>query len=429
MKKTIYFLAVSLLLFVVSLLSSCGETPHEHKYGEWVLSNSGGSTCETKLYFRVCSECENIAWKQGTADDHVFSTYVSNNDATCYKDGTKSAKCQNCDKTDTITDIGTAKHIDSNGTCLACCKFLYTSGLEFTLDTATDTYRVSNYNGTATEVVIPAEYNGKAVTGIGESAFYNCTSLTSVTIGDSVTEIGSSAFYDCSGLTSVTISDSVTEIGSSAFYDCSSLTSVTIGNSVTTIGSSAFIYCSSLTSIVIPDSVTTIGSYAFSDCSSLTSVVIPDSVTTIGERAFYNCKSLTSISVDKGNSAYKDIDGNLYTKDGKTLIQYSIGKTAISFAIPKGVTTIGSDAFCDCYSLTSVVIPDSVTTIGYGAFSYCYILKSIVIPDSVTSIGDYAFEGCSSLTIYCEAKSKPSGWNAYWNSSSRPVVWGYKVSQ
>ena len=85
----------------------------------------------------------------------------------------------------------------------------------------------------------------------------------------------------------------VTSIGDSAFFYCSSLTSIEIPSSVTSIGDSAFYYCSSLTSIEIPSSVTSIGDYAFSYCSSLTSIEIPSSVTSIGSYAFYGCSSLT----------------------------------------------------------------------------------------------------------------------------------------
>ena len=133
------------------------------------------------------------------------------------------------------------------------------------------------------------------ITTIGDKAFYNCSSLTSVTIPDSVTTIGEWTFYECSSLTSITIGDSVTTIGISAFSSCESLTSVTIGDSVTTIGLDAFRDCSSLTSVTIPDSVTTIGSSAFDGCSSLTSITIPDSVVSIGYCAFYNCSSLRSV--------------------------------------------------------------------------------------------------------------------------------------
>lgn len=110
------------------------------------------------------------------------------------------------------------------------------------------------------------------ITSIGSSAFRNCSSLTSVEIGDSVTSIGNYAFYGCSRLTEIVIPDSVTSISTSAFQSCSSLTSVVIGDGVTNVGALAFSYCYGLTSVVIPSSVTRIGDYAFYDCSSLTSV-------------------------------------------------------------------------------------------------------------------------------------------------------------
>ena len=240
-----------------------------------------------------------------------------------------------------------------------------------------------------------------------------------------VTIIGDDAFYNCSSLTSITIPNSVTSIGSYAFSDCSSLTSITIGDSVTSIGDHAFEYCTSLTSITIGDSVTSIGNYAFYYCSSLTSITIGDNVTSIGSSAFYGCKSLTSISVDESNQYYKSVDGNLYSKDCKTLIQYAIGKADDIFEIPDSVTSIGSSAFRGCTSLTSITIGDSVTSIGEDAFYGCTSLTSITIGDSVTSIEEYVFYNCTSLTIYCEASSKPSGWESDWNPSDCPIVWGY----
>ena len=189
----------------------------------------------------------------------------------------------------------------------------------------------------------------------------------------SVTAIGDSAFYECTSLTTVTIPNSVTSIGVAAFRDCCSLTSVTIGNSVTSIGGSAFKGCSSLTSVTIPNSVTSIGNDAFCWCSSLTSITIGNSVASIGDDAFYGCSSLTSIT------------------------------------IPNSVTSIGDDAFNSCSSLTTVTIPNSVIYFGDYAFGWCSSLTSVTIPNSVTFIGGGAFVGCSSLqNVTCLATTPPT---------------------
>ena len=268
----------------------------------------------------------------------------------------------------------------------------------------TATALVEPYDATAFNVAIVSnewnEATGEGIitfdgelTTIGEGAFRNCGSLTSVTIPDSVTTIGEGAFRNCYNLTSVTIGDSVTTIGKSAFYWCYSLTNVTIPDSVTTIGDYAFSDCYSLTSVTIGDSVTTIGEYAFHYCSSLTSVTIPDSVTTIGEAAFGGCSNLAEF---KGKFA--EDGGRCLIKDN-TIIAYAEA-SGTTYTIPDSVTTIGGYAFCSCDSLTSVTIPDSVTTIGINAFLYCTSLTSVTIPDSVTTIGQAAFHGCSNLAEF-----------------------------
>ena len=239
------------------------------------------------------------------------------------------------------------------------------------------------------DLVIPEfiEYEGNTyyVTVIGDSAFNNCSSLTSVIIPNIVSSIGNSAFSNCIGLTSVIIPNSVFDIGNDAFSGCSSLTSVTIGNSVTSIGDSAFGGCSSLTSVTIPNSVTSIGSRAFEYCNRLTSVTIPNSVTSIGSRAFEYCNRLTSLTIP--NSV--------------TSIEYGVfegcsGLTSVT--IPNSVTSIEYDAFKNCIGLTSVTIPNSVTSIDNGAFEGCSGLTSVTLPNSVTSIRSNAFKNCIGLT-------------------------------
>ena len=166
---------------------------------------------------------------------------------------------------------------------------------------------------TSGKLVIPSTYEGKPATSIGDIAFVNCSSLTSLMIPDSVTHIGWGAFGGCSSLTSVTIPDSVTSIGDFAFSGCSSLTSIEVGKGNTKYTSEdGVLFDKNKTRLIqfpngksghytIPDSVTSIGDHAFRVCSSLTSVTIPDSVASIGSAAFYDCSSLTRIAFD-GNA-------------------------------------------------------------------------------------------------------------------------------
>ena len=194
------------------------------------------------------------------------------------------------------------------------------------------------------------------------------------------TSIGSSAFYNCSSLTSIEIPNSVTSIRNYAFYNCSSLTSIEIPNSVTSIGMAAFYECSSLTSIEIPNTVTSIGSGAFNSCSSLTSITIPTSVTSIEQSAFYNCSSLSSISLPfVGNGSERTHLGYIFGANSY-YDNSSYVPTSLKEVIITGGTSIGRYAFYDCSSLTSIEIPNSVTSIGDYAFSGCTSLTSITLP-------------------------------------------------
>ena len=270
----------------------------------------------------------------------------------------------------------------------------------------------NKYKGT---VIIPSSvtHDGQeyTVTKIGDNAFSDCSSLTSVTIPSSVTTIGYSAFNDCSSLKSVTIPNNVSSIGERVFYGCRSLTTLTIPSNVTSIGSSAFSGCSSLTSLTIPSSVTSIGNYAFSACSSLTSVTIPSSVTSIGNNAFNGCKAIRSI----------DFLPNTISTISDGMFSGCSGLTSVT--IPNNVTSIGNSAFSGCSRLTSLSIPNSVTSIGSSAFSSCSSLTSLNIPSNVTAIYDYVFSGCSSLTSITIPNSVMSiGWQAFFGCSGLTSV-------
>ena len=277
-----------------------------------------------------------------------------------------------------------------------------------------------NIPNSVTNIGDRAFYNCVSLTGInipdnvvniGYGAFYNCESLTNINIPNSVTNIGDYVFSRCSSLVNINIPNSVTNIGEFAFYNCESLTNINIPNSVTNIGDSAFWECESLTNINIPDGVTNIGNNAFRGCKSLTSINIPNSVTNIGDYVFFGCESLTKIIipssvVNMNGNPFCGWNGKLYNESKEFIYEHQVlfnkdRTTLIAYIsndtnciIPYGVTNIGDRAFWKCKSLNNIKIPNSVTNIGNKAFSWCESLTNINIPNSMTNIGNMAFSWC-----------------------------------
>ncbi len=246
------------------------------------------------------------------------------------------------------------------------------------------TVSITKYNGNDAEITIPSEIDGATMTSIGDSAFSNCTSLTSVIIPDSVNVIGKNAFYNCTSLTSVTIPASVTSLGDYAFYytnivsrgsegitgvrlripgltiygyekshaqiyaNNNGIPFVVIGSTlVPSITDYEYIihegstieitkYNGSDSEVVIPTEingkpVTAIGEVAFYDCTSLKSVTIPMSVTSIGDRAF-SCKKIVVIGSRSAMLTAEPIPG---------LTIYGYDKSyAQTFANDKGFTFV-----------------------------------------------------------------------------------------
>ena len=217
------------------------------------------------------------------------------------------------------------------------------------------------------DIKIPEKIHEKSgdytVTGIGNRAFWECTSLKEVTIPQSVTSIGDKAFYDCRGLTSVTIPQSVTSIGDYAFDECIHLKTLSFGENsfgenietnIKTIGNYAFFHCNDLESVTIPQSVTSIGREAFRFCNNMKSLAINGAIESMGIGAFAGCISLKTLSLGEN------------------------------------IKMIGNSAFDSCTNidLTNVTIPEKVTTIGPGTFSYCTHLEYIMLPAGLTTFKD-----------------------------------------
>ena len=264
----------------------------------------------------------------------------------------------------------------------------------------------------------------------------------SFTIPYHVSEICDCAFAT-SNLQEIIIPNTVLEIGSGAFSN-TEIKHIDIPSSISTIRDNAFNF-SELQTITLPNSIITIEAYAF-NASNLVNINLPSSLDFIDPSAFDFCSKLIEINISNNNN-YKSIDGNLYSKDGKTLVRYAIGKKDAEFTVPSNVINIGTKAFSTSDYLTkinlpnglvtigdfafshndvlnSIVLPSSLISIGAAAFSSCKSLTSILIPRNVTTIGYIAFKDCINLKIYCEVQSKPSGWYSGWNDSNCPVVWG-----
>ena len=210
---------------------------------------------------------------------------------------------------------------------------------------------------------------------IREWTFRGCTSLDSLTIPSNILYINYEAFKNCIGLKSLEFKQGLRELRMGAFDGCINLKNIILPNSLTTIGS-AFTGCSNLVSVEIPSSVTNIEGHAFANCSKLSSISIPFSVQSIGSGFCFGCSNLSQILVDEDNPNYCSIDGVLFSKDEKTLIQYAGGKLG-AYIIPQGVTRVEEEAFREMTNLTFLVIPSSITNIGQTAFIDCSQLEIV----------------------------------------------------
>lgn len=243
----------------------------------------------------------------GTGNQHTthnYGAWTITEEATCAEAGSRTRSCTGCDKTETEDIPALGHEIAAENKCVRydkCGKvWAATEGLMFMFDSISDTYTVSGIGSASGDIVIPYTHEGKAVAAIGDSAFYQRSDITSITIATSVKSIGYSAFAGCANLTSVTLGSGLTLIGNGAFSDCDKLTSITLPDTVTTIDRYAFSLCDNLANVKLGNGSTSIDSSAFEACISLKSLTIPGSVTSIASGAFMRCE-LASVTFENPN--------------------------------------------------------------------------------------------------------------------------------
>ncbi len=221
--------------------------------------------------------------------------------------------------------------------------------------------------------------------------------VTSVTIPSEVKTIGPKAF-SWAQISEVVFTENLESIERDAFAHCYNLGEIVLPDSLKKLDDFAFFDCGMLEKIVLPKNLEYIGDDVIG-WTEVTEIEIPDTVSYINPEAFASAYHLSRVNVDESNEHYKSVDGNLYTKDGKTLM--FVDRKATDFDFEEGVEEIANYALRLCKGLEFVVVPESVTKIGRGAFSGCSGLTNLIIEADVTSIEDYTFAECYSLYDAC----------------------------
>ena len=279
-------------------------------------------------------------------------------------------------------------------------------------------------SGINTPIVIP-----ESVASIGARAFYDCTSVPSLTLNKAIKSYADQFEY-CSGLTKVyytgsiedwcgitfssstfnplyyannlyidntlateiTIPSTVKSIGAYQFYNATCLTKVTLPSTMATIASSAFYGCSNMAAINLGSTAATkVYNSAFYGCSKLKEIEFPNSVTSIGSSALYNCTSLRKVTFGK----------NLTSIGGDALRNCSALDTVVwnvkTYSITSSSSTPFNASYVSVYSqIKSFTFGPDVETIPAYLCRYMSNIKTTIIPSSVTSIGTDAFYGCTS---------------------------------
>ena len=444
MKKAIKR-SVALVCVLANAISlfACG---HTHSYTTKVVQG----TCQTQGYTLHTCECGESYQDEFTGyGDHVGG------EATCeFK-----AECEVCGE-----PYGEyAPHDYQYSVCTVCWKNEGSEGLSYALNEDGESYSVvgSGYC-TETHVSIPNYYDQKPVTAIADYAFYHSITLVELTISKNIEKIGVGALsalveaeniivaegnenykaedgvlYTKDGKTLVAypgaksrssyrVHDGVETISARAFEGALSLSKVELPDGVKAINDKAF-HWSSVNDVNIPSSVTYIGRelgdatiependlYFIGNTnnaklaivgveSTAETVTIPAETTLINPFIFQNAQVKT-INVATGNANFSAVDGNLYSKDGKTLIRVAPGKNS-TFTVPSTVTEIADGAFAGCNNLSRVYIPSSVEKIGANTFDGCYAFQLRLEESDYLAAWFDSYDACDVPVIYGAGKN------------------------
>lgn len=221
--------------------------------------------------------------------------------------------------------------------------------------------RINAYEGTATEVVVPAEIDGVPVTRLQAGVFQNCKTVRHISLPDTITEIPNSAFNGCANLITVNIPSATICIGRNAFQGCDALKTVTLPEGLKTLGRAAFMGANELSGvIVLPSTLGSLDDFAFSNCNKMLGVVVQSNL------------ELTQCCFSGDSLEF------VYIREGAA------------------VSIERNDIFSG--NLRMIIIPASVTYIIPRAFEYCNHLTV------VTPAGSYAEQFCRDNWIVCNTK-------------------------
>ena len=310
-----------------------------------------------------------------------------------------------------------------------------------------NTIQLTQYLGTKTELVVPANYDGYVVYAVGQQGMRDSTpsaerinvlgaaenaTITKLTIEDGIKEIKCSAFEKCTAIKgNLVIPDSVENIEALAFNKCNGFDgTLTLSSSLKSLGDGAFQLCSGFKgNLVIPESVEVLGTYVFGKCSGFDgTLTLPSTLKSIGKSSFQLCSGLKGTLVipdsveEIGDYAFNKCSGFSGTlvfpsplkRIGNAAFQYCSGFTG-DLVIPEGVETIGTHAFNKCGGFDgTLTLPSTLKNIGQIAFQFCSGLKgNLIIPEGIETIGDFTFGNCSgfdgTLTLPSTLKSIGNG--------------------